>query len=176
MKISTALKATILHISTLLAVVGCTPTVDVGTFAATATAIPAVDIITRAGITTIDGSTFIPLVNSTDGITSSRYDTYEHPRGSDYQVSGQFHLVRIIGTPRTTGNTPVDVHIGYGDTAVSNSAVAPTNAVTLLDLSYSSGTDLNDVIVWLPIPDGKYPWIQVTSGQLWNVQALGYEK
>lgn len=118
----------------------------------------------------------IALVNSENPVTAGRYDTFESPRGTDYQVpaAGPIYLVQFHGTPLASVNAAIHVEIGYGDDAVSNSIAAPTNAVIVWNVAYPSADGLSlPVSVHLEIPAGKYPFIVSTGGN-YNISVLAY--
>jgi len=128
-------------------------------------------------ILTPDATEIVTLVNSVDTVTADRYDSYQSPRGTDYvaPAATTLYIGYLIGAPDVAGAASVHVRIGYGDDAVSDSVAAPTNAVIVWDVSYENPANLlNPRSVWIPIPAGKYPFLQLTPGG--NVQAVGIEQ
>lgn len=81
------------------------------------------------------------------------YAAYQVTAGKTLYIIGALIQTGTAGNKFTT--------TGYGDTAVDNSAAAPTNSQTLLDnLSLSATNLLTAVPLILAIPATKYPYIQ----------------
>jgi len=119
-------------------------------------------------------SDLIALTNSQVTLTAGHYDTFESPRGTDYQVdSGQtLYIIEIKGTPVASASTDTRITIGYGDDAVDNSPNPATKAVIVFEMSFRTQDGLEQLMpVWVPIPTDKYPW--VSSSQAINIQATG---
>ena len=96
---------------------------------------------------------------------SGNYSSFEQPVGTAYQVAGgkQF-IVTKIGT--TGKNEAVEINIGYGDNAVSDSAVEPTNPVYLLPaIPNAVANQIYESGVVLYVPEGKYIFMQPTGGE-----------
>ena len=102
-----------------------------------------------------------------------KYNTLEAPQDTDYQVptGAVFNITRIacIGDAANTV-----VQILYGDTAVSDSAVEPTNPVYITPPYRCCVADIcypRDV--FFEVPALKYPAIKVTIGNaIVEVQGL----
>ena len=132
---------------------------------------------TVGSITTRNETALVSLTNSMDILTDNRYDSYQSPRGVNYQTPAgvTLYIGYLMGTPDTAGSTAVHVRIGYGDEAVSDSLAAPTNAVIVWDASFENPANMsNPRSVWIPIPENKYPFLQLTPGG--SVQAVGIER
>ena len=117
------------------------------------------------------------LVNSQDTLTAARFDSFESPRGTDYQVPANttLYITEVVGRPNDAASTTEIVRIGYGDTAVNNSTAAPTNALVVCayTLESSDGPAL-PVGLFCPIPAGKFPFIQPSGAG--NYQVTGEER
>ena len=116
----------------------------------------------------------VALVNSQDILTANSYDSFESPRGTDYQVpAGQtIYITNLLGFPHSPASTSEHFHIGYGDTAVNDSVAAPTNAIIVCDYSWESADGPPaPVPMFCPIPAGKYPFVQPSGDG--NFQATG---
>lgn len=108
--------------------------------------------------------------------TSTRYSTLGLPAGTAYQVAAAkiFYITRLLSI-YTTANG--GFKIGYGDTAVTDSAAAPTNFVALTPfIPYATATIPVDVSLALKVPTGKYPCI-LSNGAAAAAYAVveGYE-
>lgn len=103
------------------------------------------------------------LTNSQQDIGSSRYDTLETPRGTDYQVpTGKtFWITKVIGGTTDGAAGVAGVAIGYGNSGVANSVAAPTNSFVMAEIDHRFGGELLvNIDVLIPIPAGNYPWVQ----------------
>jgi len=93
-----------------------------------------------------------------------KYNTLEQPQDTDYQVppAKTFYITGIKCTGDAANTV---VQLLYGDDAVSDSAVEPTNPVYIsppckcctADVCYSHD-------VFFEVPAGKYPAIKITIG------------
>ena len=126
-----------------------------------------------AGVGTRDPTDFIGLCNSQRYVVDGRFDTFESPQGTDYQVPAgkTLYIIFLAGTLDKT--TQHSLRIGYGDDGVANSASAPTNAVdvAVFALALITGGP-QERALWVKIPAGKYPWLRV-DGEQWNYYAVG---
>ena len=101
------------------------------------------------------------LVSSQDLVGSSRYDTLERPRGTDYQVPAgkKLYLGKLLGIPVVASTGTCTLDIGYGDDAVANSVSAPTNAKVVVTFTVPGGTDRKiEIDLFGEVPAGKYPY------------------
>lgn len=121
-----------------------------------------------------DWQNTVALTNSVSTVTANRYDTFESPRGTDYQVpSGQtLYINNLVGHHTTHGSAHASVQIGYGSTGVSNSATAPADAVIVFSYTeHDHDVQVEPIDVWIPIPAGMYPFLLVDQGA--GYQATG---
>ena len=135
--------------------------------------------IWRVGtLETTDLTGLVALTNSQSDLTADRYDSYESPRGTDYQVpTGEtLYITTLHGTADAA---VVDLHIqvGYGDDAVNDAVGAPTNSVTVFEFTWRDAVDAGGgqsvpISVWIPIPADKYPWVRPLNVPM-NIQATG---
>ena len=131
-------------------------------------------VYTAGSILTVDPTELVTLVNSVDSLTAERYDSYQSPRGTDYQVPAglTLYIGYLMGTADVAGAPPIHLRIGYGDDSVSDSVAAPTNAVIVWDASFEDPATIpNPRSVWVPIPTGKYPFIRMAPGG--SIMAVG---
>ena len=87
-------------------------------------------------------------------------DSFESPRGTDYQVpaGATTYIVQLEGVPATS-TQDVSIQIGYGDTAVANATSAPDAAVIVYAITVDDGLLPAPREVLIPIPAGKYPFM-----------------
>lgn len=116
-------------------------------------------------------------ISATSGATGGRYDSLDHPLGTDYVVTAA-RTFWVYGIVTSSDAAAITVTYGYGDTHVENSAAAPTNAVTLGEFYLPAGGGLERVPVTVSVPAGKYPWAQVTGPANWpsRVTMVGVER
>ena len=129
---------------------------------------------TVGSLTEGNWTNMVALTNSQDEITAGYYDSFESPRGTDYTVpAGEtLYVVSFIGLPEVAASADQVFVIGYGDSAVNNSAGAPTNAIVVCALTWETIDGVPaQVPLFCPIPAGKYPFV-VSSGA-GNFQATG---
>ena len=132
-------------------------------------------IVTIGSVTSTDITRFDALVNSQILVTAGRYDSFESPEGTPYQVdTSNTYIVSLIGKPIDSGFA-ANASIGYGDDAVQNSLVAPTNSVLVWDITFKNinGGEGFDILVEIPID--KYPWIKFV-GSSYNFTAIAYRR
>ena len=132
------------------------------------------DSFAVGGSTTRDPSDGVALVNSASPVTAGNYDTYESPRGTDYQVpTGQtLYITQLTGSPQVATSTSETLTVGYGDTAVGDSTAAPDSAVVVFVTSWESVDGAPARLdVFVPVPAGKYPFVLPSGAS--NVQATG---
>lgn len=93
---------------------------------------------------------------------SAKYQTlYRDITAAAYQVTAGKTLY-IIGGTIQAGTAATNVSsMGYGDTAVDNSASAPTNNKVLIPagLHCAAANTEYDLKIWMAIPATKYPYI-----------------
>jgi len=121
-------------------------------------------VYTVGSLLTPDATSLVALINSAGTLTADYYDTFESPRGTPYQVpAGKLlYIGALLGTPDVSGSAPIHIRVGYADDAVQNSVTPPTNAVFVHDASFDQPLTMpNPRSVWIPIPAGKYPFIQM---------------
>lgn len=106
------------------------------------------------------------------------FTTLQSPEGTNYQVPAgkTFFITKIIWTGTAIGNAVV---IGYGDSAVVNSATPPTNPqnVTGSTIGVFKIRVANEVLrenLMIAIPVGKFPFIKSIGGAV-SVQIEGIE-
>ena len=128
-----------------------------------------------AGATTRDPRDLVALVNSQATVQADRWDSFESPRGTDYQVpaGATTYIVQLEGVPATS-TQDVSIQIGYGDTAVANATSAPDAAVIVYAITVDDGLLPAPREVLIPIPAGKYPFMLMDAAG--NLQATGFEK
>lgn len=102
-----------------------------------------------------------------------KYNTLEAPQGTDYQVpAATIYYITRIACVGDAANTVIQLL--YGDDAVSDSAVAPTNPVYISPFFKCCTADIcypRDI--FYEVPAGKYPAIHVTIGNaIVEVQGL----
>lgn len=93
-----------------------------------------------------------------------KYNTLEAPKDTDYQVPAdrKYYITRINCNGDAAGTI---VRILYGDDAVSDSAVAPTNPVYITPFYKCCAANVcycHDV--FFEVPAGKYPAIHIQTG------------
>jgi hypothetical protein len=122
---------------------------------------------------TTDRSGTLQLVNSASVITDGNYDTFESPRGTDFQVpTGQtLTIAAWLAGLQTTG-ADAALEIGHGSTAVSNSASPPTDPIIVFSIPYRTSGGLNGQPLLAEIPAGRYPFVRVTGAD-YGVSAVG---
>lgn len=93
-----------------------------------------------------------------------KFNTLEAPKATDYQVpADKTYYITRISCVGDAANTLV--RILYGDDAVENSAVAPTNPVYITPFFKCCTADVcycHDV--FYEVPTGKYPAIELQTG------------
>jgi len=130
-------------------------------------------VVTVNGIDTRDLGKIVALTNSQTDVTSGRYDSFESPRGTNYQVpAGQtLYLAHIEGQSGSVGGLET-IRIGYSTETVDNQVASPAGAVTVMEFSLNSATTDAHRDIFIPIPEGMYPWISMTGSG--NLQATGF--
>jgi len=101
----------------------------------------------------------------------SHYMTLETPVGTDYVVPADhtFYITKIFYIGGADGTS---ILVGYGNDGVASGAAAPTTPVQLTQKLgyYTTATGEVEKEVAIPIPAGKYPYIQsVTSSVYVNI-------
>lgn len=130
--------------------------------------------IGRANDTNPDN--IVGLVSSTTPVDADNFDSWQSPRGTDYQVPSDktTYITDITGFPQVTSGNIV-MEIGYGDEAVSNSASAPTGATVVWSATWAAEAgSLQALDVWAEIPAEKYPFVHLD--QQGAIQATGVER
>lgn len=128
-------------------------------------------------VETRDPTKLKALVNSAVGLDADRYDTFESPQGTDYVVpTGKtLYICKVQGNGNIPAANIFRAEVGYGSSAVNNSAAAPTGATSVWVVEIMQGNGyLMDLAVWIPIPAGKYPYAKFNQ-TLWNFVAYGIE-
>lgn len=90
--------------------------------------------------------------------TAANYMTFEHPIGTDLQVTAgkTLHITRIIIRTDTASG---GFSIGYGDDGVADGAAAPTTPIHLTGIfSLISAQETKTFDVYIPIPAEKFPF------------------
>lgn len=121
-----------------------------------------------------DWQNTVALVNSVVSVSSNSYDSFESPRGTDYQVpSGKtLYINTLLGHHTTHGSAHASIQIGYGSTAVGNSATAPIDAVIVFSYTeHDHNAQVLPIETWVPIPAGMYPFMLVDTSSAY--QATG---
>lgn len=96
--------------------------------------------------------------------TKDLFDTLEQPLGTDYAVPAAktFFICSVIYNADTAKTI---IRIGYGDDAVSGSAVPPTNAVYVTPFLNAAVVDEHHHHeTFVQIPALKYPFIECQVG------------
>lgn len=114
-------------------------------------------------------------------LASSKYQTLIKAAVA-YQVPTGYKLVILSGFARTDAGAFNSMFIGYGDTAVNDSAGAPTNSVnwgvsgvSVMKVTLPSTIQNQDApAIFFEVPAGKYVWAQVVTNTSTTVQLLGY--
>ncbi len=106
----------------------------------------------------------VSLNTTTTGLGNGNYETFAEPQGTPYQVPAGKELLIYEGHFVDDGNQPTTYEIGYGDTAVTNSASAPTNLVLGVSVSLANAGTSPDHSFFQTVPAGKYPVFQFTGG------------
>lgn len=92
-------------------------------------------------------------------VTISKYGVF-FKQGAAYQVTAgkTCWITRVLCGGTANGTL---AQILYGDTAVQNSAAAPTNPVVLSDQIVTvTANTMYDLPLWIPIPASKYPTVK----------------
>ena len=133
--------------------------------------------VTVGSLSTYNLESLITLVNSDTPITGGNYDSFERPRGSPYQVPPDttFWAVRFNGTPLAASGQDVEISLGCGDDAVSDSLSAPTNAVVIASITWVAENGLPAAIpIGFPFPAGCFPFVLANNG--YAVSIVGVER
>lgn len=143
-----------------------------GVFAVVAMFLWVAPEFTLGGITVDDPTAFIPLTSSADSLTSGNYDTFESPRGSDFQVPDgkTLYIIHLEGVP-VNGAGGERITIGYSTNTVDNGTI-PVGAVIVSNFTFEEATT-QDVHgnIWAPIPSGMFPFLGIVGSG--SVQATG---
>ena len=135
---------------------------------------PDAQLVTVNGTAVRDLSTIVSLTNSQDVLTSTRYDSFEIPRGTNYRVPAgyTFYITHLEGEPGNVGGFE-RISIGYSTETVDNRVAIPTGSGIMFDVTLNAAKEgLDHQEIFVPIPELMYPWIQIEGAG--NVQATGF--
>ena len=117
------------------------------------------------------------LINTQTQLDLNRYDSFDSPRGTSYQVpTGKtLYITKVQGSILQAAGADVGIEVGYGDTHVEDSVAAPTNVIPIYLTKFFTINGLQlDLDVWIPIPTGKFPYIYLMNN-VGNFSAMGIE-
>ena len=120
---------------------------------------PDAQLVTVNGIAARDMSTVVSLTNSQDDLTSGFYDSFEIPRGTDYQVPAGhiFYITHLEGEPGNSGGLE-QIKMGYSAVAVNNQELNPAASSIMFDVTLDATAAVSDHAgVFVPVPGGMYP-------------------
>lgn len=127
----------------------------------------------RIGALATDDPTIIKTFGA-QASAASRYDRFQAPIGTAYQVTAgkTLHIVKLVFFNNTIGTY---IQISYGDNAISDAVTVPTNNKFITQLLANPGANLPQQLdVDLQIPASKYPHLYA-AGAFGVVQAWGFE-
>jgi len=105
--------------------------------------------------------------------TSGNYNVFSIGTSGSYQVPASKTLY-ITDINMYSSNANIHATLYYGDTAVTNSAAAPTNAIQI-STSYASPTanTLTHISCFIAVPAQKYPHIRSGNSDGLNINVTG---
>jgi len=129
--------------------------------------------VIKFGTIALDEFTGIKSISGS--VTDNNYDSLEVPVGTKYQVPAD-KIFRIGLILYCSEKAPTKISIGYGDTAVTDSAVAPVNPVTIIrNLSLEIADKQYRENIYMFVPPLKYPFIK-SSNQSMCCDIVGIEE
>ncbi len=145
-----------------------------------ATYLPETDSLTVAGRKLTQISKLKTFGIRTNGTQHSTFREFNDTSGTGYQVPTGKKLVILALRIEVSSSGTDGCTMGYGDTAVFESASAPTSAVYALNsgtsdrfLMQTPASAVKELAVYFEVPAGKYPFVYCFTNKVFQ-QAYAY--